>query len=419
MCRHISLVFFILLTCQFSANAQDRADWSGTGFFINTAGWLVTNYHVIEGCSRVEVDGYGEALSVANDRQHDLALIKVSPKRAIETLALSAARPRLGEEVVAVGYPLYPYLSSDPKVTMGNVNSLSPISDAPHLMQHSAPIQPGNSGGPLLDLSGHVVGVNVSRMTSDANRPELQNVNFAIQPEFIASFVERQGLKFERATFETRLESIADVAEQGARASVLILCFGGQQPEDEFGNEEPDVAGEAEWYLALYPDLDFWGADIVDKGLETESAVECAIACANEPQCRVFTFNQSQNRCFMKSRVDISILSDGAQSGVFLPPSSRGQASPIIAEFVMRNRASYSFLSNPLLQPRRSVKTLDACLRSCRENGSCNFTTFTFGNRAPCRSWSAIPGGLVANRKSVTFDKIDRSVSPVDVVPLN
>lgn len=184
-------------------------------------------------------------------------------------------------------------------------------------------------------------------------------------------------------------------------------------------DDESMSKGAADWYLAVYPRLDFWGADLVVRGMEVETVGECAASCAGRPQCRVFTFNVSQKRCFLKDRVDISVLSNGALSGVFLPSSNDAapKAEPIIAEFLMRQSSSYSFISNPFSQP--DVRTLDACLRNCQSTGSCNYTTFTFGNQRPCRTWSAIPGKLIRNSKSVSFDKIAQPIYPSETFPLN
>lgn len=417
------LVGFLLFAL--GAKAELGPIGSGTGFFVNAAGWLVTNHHVVKGCSRLDVQGHGEAIGIATDENHDLALIKVSTSRSVRPLRLRDTSPRLGEEVIAIGYPLYPNLSPDPKVTTGNINSLSPLSGVAHILQHSAPIQPGNSGGPLLDLAGNVVGVNAARYVSTDLAPEVQNVNFAVKQQFVSRFLEAQGVSFETDSSQIRQGSVADVAEPAAAASVLIICYGeasdlepGSGPQ--VPSPRPDTGATANWYLAVYPKLDFWGADLIAKGIESPTVGECASACAEESQCKVFTYNLSQKRCFLKKRVDLTVLSEGALSGVFLPSANGGgapESRPVIAEFEMKEKASYSFLSNPFFQPR--VRSLDACLRQCRESSGCNFITFTFGNSAPCRSWSAIPGRIVRNSKAVSFDKIAEPIYPAEIFPLH
>lgn len=167
---------------------------SGSGFLV-AAKYLVTNNHVVEGCASVDVrhgDVNQNAVVKAASVVSDLALLVV--EKPIGAGASIRATAMLGEDVMVAGHPLAGLLSNDIVVTAGQVNSLAGLLNDPQLFQFSAPMQPGNSGGPLLDRSGFVVGVAVSKvnvlklekMTGDL----AQNVNFAIKPEILRLFLD-------------------------------------------------------------------------------------------------------------------------------------------------------------------------------------------------------------------------------------
>jgi TPR repeat protein len=138
---------------------------SGSGFFVAGNGEVLTNAHVVEGCFWADVAAPGIAASApitARDAQADLALLKV-PQRspAIASLRLTA---RQGENIYVYGFPLTGLLSSGGNFTAGTVTALSGLHDDSRSLQISAPVQPGNSGGPLLDETGNVVGVVVAKL---------------------------------------------------------------------------------------------------------------------------------------------------------------------------------------------------------------------------------------------------------------
>src|SRR4029077_17049971 len=95
---------------------------------------------------------------VARDPRNDLALL-MAPTRFSEAVALRGASTRPGDAIVAIGYPYFGMLSSEPVITTGIVSSLGGLQDDSRFLQISASVQPGNSGGPLLDMAGNVVGV--------------------------------------------------------------------------------------------------------------------------------------------------------------------------------------------------------------------------------------------------------------------
>lgn len=145
---------------------HQHAQSSGTAF-VASSGLLVTNHHVIEGCSAIEVvaaDGRRPATVVDSVRQIDLALLRVYGLRG-GVAALRAQREvRLGEASTVFGFPLAGSLSSAGNFTTGVVSSLRGLRDAAGEIQITAPVQPGNSGGPVLDRSGLVIGVVQSKL---------------------------------------------------------------------------------------------------------------------------------------------------------------------------------------------------------------------------------------------------------------
>ena len=146
---------------------------SGTGFVISTEGHIVTNNHVIKDCVGDVQGNFVEQAPmtlrvVATDEINDLALLQAKgAKRTFKEPAMMREMPvRSGDAVVAIGFPYHGLLTSDFTVTTGIVSSLSGILNDTRFLQISAPVQPGNSGGPLLDTSGHVVGVVSAKLNA-------------------------------------------------------------------------------------------------------------------------------------------------------------------------------------------------------------------------------------------------------------
>ena len=202
---------------------------SGTGFFISTQGQIVTNAHVVEACRNIAVSKNSEApipaRLVAADQQNDLAILSAQTLPA-KILNIRIAPVRLGEPVVAFGFPLSTILSRNGNFTLGNVTALAGLNDDSRNLQVSVPVQPGNSGGPLLDYNGDVAGVVSAKLDTIkvASRigDVVQNVNFAIKANAMVSFLDAN-----RISYSTNVGSpmqIVDLAEQARLASVFIRC---------------------------------------------------------------------------------------------------------------------------------------------------------------------------------------------------
>lgn len=205
---------------------------NGTGFFVSTDGHLVTNAHVVEKCDEIRIktsEGTVESAKLLNaDVANDLALLKLplAPKKA----AKIRIGVRLGEGVAAFGYPHADLLSTSGNFTLGNVTALTGMGDDSRYFQISAPVQSGNSGGPLLDTSGNVVGVVSAKL--NALKVALQggdltqNVNFAVKSVILATFLNANGVAIQSgAVAEKPLES-ADLADRAKEISAFVLCKG-------------------------------------------------------------------------------------------------------------------------------------------------------------------------------------------------
>lgn len=199
----------------------------GTGFFVNNQGYILTNDHVVSGC-RTLMDRAGKPLHIV-DREAgaDLALLKSDKSPASSAIFRIGPVPKVGDAVVAFGFPLPDVLSSEGNVSTGVLSATSGLQDDPRFIQISAPVQPGNSGGPLFDTSGHVVGVVVAKL--DALRVALatgdvpQNVNFAVHWAEVRAFLDKQGVRYQKEN-SLHVSATRDIAATASRISVAIDC---------------------------------------------------------------------------------------------------------------------------------------------------------------------------------------------------
>ncbi|MCM5557551.1 S1C family serine protease [Pleomorphomonas sp. JP5] len=203
---------------------------SGSGFFVDKAGYLLTNAHVVEGCgtARLRFEGRTEpAIIVARERDHDLALLKMRGRSPAFATFRGGPSIRLGESVVVFGYPLSGYLSKSGNLSTGLVASLAGVEDNEAEMQISAPVQSGNSGGPVVDQSGHVVGVVVAKSnttTVDDDYVEvIQNANFAIKADVAKAFLDDRGVAYETEAPGEELKT-PDVADIARAFSAQVIC---------------------------------------------------------------------------------------------------------------------------------------------------------------------------------------------------
>ena len=205
---------------------------SGSGFVVGGSGDVVTNHHVVDGCARVTVSRAGASHDAgvrATDAAADLALLRASSALGKAAAFSRSPRASLGEAVTVAGYPLRGLLSSRLNVTSGNVSALAGIGDDPKRLQITAPVQPGNSGGPLLDTAGNVIGVVVSKLdavrTAELTGDIPQNVNFAIKGALVRGFLDIHGVAYVRRASDVKLAP-ERLAERARAFTVAVHCWG-------------------------------------------------------------------------------------------------------------------------------------------------------------------------------------------------
>jgi S1-C subfamily serine protease len=214
-------------------STQSETELSGTGFFV-APNLLVTNNHVVKGCKTPiqvrypERSSYKASIS-SQDNTNDLATLSTEMPSA--SVAAFRFAPRLGEGVASYGFPYSGVLSSSGNFTLGNVTSLSGMNDDTRFLQVSTPIQPGNSGGPLLDMSGNVIGVVVAQLNAISMMQAgsiPQNVNFAIQAPIVMNFLSVKGVTPKLAAANTggKTLSTSDTADIAKGFTVQVYCQG-------------------------------------------------------------------------------------------------------------------------------------------------------------------------------------------------
>jgi hypothetical protein len=166
---------------------------------------------------------------VRADKQNDIALVRIGDESIPPLLFRDDRRIRLGESIFALGFPLQGVTASSLNLTTGTVSALAGLGDDIRVLQFTAPIQPGSSGGPLLDRAGSVVGVVVSKLspiwTVTALGDIPQNVNFAIRGSVVRAFLDSLGVMYGTAQLGTQIAP-TDIAEGLGRSVVAVECIG-------------------------------------------------------------------------------------------------------------------------------------------------------------------------------------------------
>jgi len=205
----------------------------GSGFIITEDGYVVTCQHVIGGSKRLRVktsEGIADAKLIAQDAKNDLALLKIEGSFVPVSFA-TAPSAKLGQTIFTLGFPMPDLQGFEPKVTKGVISSLSGISDDVRHYQIDAAIQPGNSGGPLADESGNIVGLldltlNPGRVIQETGGLP-QNVNYALRKSYLMAFLEARREVAGRLSLakEDAKPSFEDAVENLRKSVVLIIAY--------------------------------------------------------------------------------------------------------------------------------------------------------------------------------------------------
>jgi TPR repeat protein len=204
---------------------------TGSGIVVARDGAVLTNAHVVEQCRTITIkpqDGPPVVASLAaKDAGNDLALLKTS-LRLPEIARFREDRPlRSGDTVVVAGFPLSSLLSREANITAGIISAMAGLRGDTRHYQITAPVQKGNSGGPLVDSSGNVIGIVSSKLNAMKVAGQYgdlpQNINFAIKSELARKFLDTYSVAYETAPAKVEM-STADVGERIKRVTVFIEC---------------------------------------------------------------------------------------------------------------------------------------------------------------------------------------------------
>lgn len=162
------------------------------------AGYAVTNHHVVNGKHEVTlVNRSGNEITanvIASDKKHDIAFLRVNnPDDLPPALPFTQRNPSLGTSVFTIGYPRIDIMGKTPKLSQGIISGVNGLRDDPNSYQISVPIQPGNSGGPLLNMHGEVVGMITAMLGSvtgeNGEAQPIPNINYAVKIDIIRQFL--------------------------------------------------------------------------------------------------------------------------------------------------------------------------------------------------------------------------------------
>jgi TPR repeat protein len=215
-----------------SSTSPDNPTATGTGFFITDDGYLISNYHVVKDAAQVRLlirTGTIPAKVVTVDEANDIALLKAEGK--FSPLPIAASRTvRLGNTVATVGFPDTGLQGFSPKLAKGEIASLSGAVDNPRYFQISVPVQPGNSGGALVDERGNVIGIVSAKLSARAALAESgelpENVNYAVKSSFLLGFLESvPDVSAKLKEPNTQEEKFEDVVKSAQSAAVLVLVY--------------------------------------------------------------------------------------------------------------------------------------------------------------------------------------------------
>lgn len=198
----------------------------GTGFFVSSEGHILTNYHVVKSCVQVQSRSYGRLQSIAQDQRNDLALLKTdSPPKGVSIFRERSIKH--GNTVFAAGFPLQNTLAEVMNFTEGTVSAMAGLKGDSRFLQITAPVQKGNSGGPLLDKYGMISGVVTSKYNALASAIKSgdipQNINFAIKASIAKIFLETNEINYLSSPSQEKREN-SILAEYAKKITLAIEC---------------------------------------------------------------------------------------------------------------------------------------------------------------------------------------------------
>jgi len=203
----------------------------GAGVVATADGFILTNQHVVQDCTSISVRDADEertaARVVGTDVANDLALLKAERSFAAPASFRRGAPLQAGEAVTVVGFPLAALLGFEPNVAFGYISAVGGLRGDAARFQISAPIHKGNSGGPILDQGGQVIGIVTSKLDALAVQKRMgdlpQNISFGVKGEVAQAFLASHAAAFRSAPGGAKLEN-TEVAAIGRALTVLVAC---------------------------------------------------------------------------------------------------------------------------------------------------------------------------------------------------
>ena len=194
---------------------------SGTGFYVSNTGHIISNHHVVEGCNTVKLTFKGKEVSadvLAVDKMNDLAILKadLTPSKVYSVATEDAS---LLEDIIIAGYPLGKKVSAAIKTSKGSITALAGYGDNYSEFQTDAALNQGNSGGPIMDQKGNVVGVAVANYGKQSG---VESFNFGIKSSTLKTFANANGLKF--LPPNNRDLSNKDLGQLITEATIYLEC---------------------------------------------------------------------------------------------------------------------------------------------------------------------------------------------------
>jgi len=232
-----------LLTFASQIWAQDVSISTGTGFYVSPSCHFVTNLHVVKDANTVvAVDSKGKKIQarvVTVDAANDLALLKAEGTKCLPLVVSRSDDVAKGEAVHALGFPRPSRQGRESKFTTGIVSSLSGVQGSPTTFQISTPVQPGNSGGPLLNDQGRVVGVIVAKLkAAQGDIPE--GVNYAVKSNILIELLRAaEPFGLERIPISiapAKALKLTEIAAKAEESVVLILSANRSNSPASYGS---------------------------------------------------------------------------------------------------------------------------------------------------------------------------------------
>jgi TPR repeat protein len=204
---------------------------SGSGVMISTNGVILTAAHVVSNASHIEVitsQGRQTAKILQIDVSNDIAVIKC--EGTFEPIPIASSKGvKLGQNIFSIGFPNIEIQGTSPKMTKGEISSLNGYQDDPRLWQISVPIQPGNSGGPLCDEGGNVIGIVISKLNAvvmaKATGDVAQNVGYAIKSVYITPLIDSLGVNIPQILRPSENTNFLDQVDKVSKSVVMILAY--------------------------------------------------------------------------------------------------------------------------------------------------------------------------------------------------